>query len=115
MRTEIRPFTEHDRDAAARLLAARHRIDRTRTPALSSLFDDSAAGPEPYELYRQMYAALAPHFLQHGAFIHDIELHAGDETAMRAWVSLGFGQISTLAARDTTPVAAGDATSHDRI
>lgn len=167
MPIEIRPFTEQDVDAAARLLAERHRIDRTRTPALSPRFDDpaavrsqiaaslagplsggvvatrgddvvgfltgtvslpstawyagyapprsgqiayagyAAAGPEPRETYRQMYAALAPFFLRHGAFSHEIEINAGDETALNAWFSLGFGQTSTLAVRDTTPVDAG--------
>jgi len=175
MRTEIRPFTEQDMDAAARLLAERHRTDRTRMPALSARFDDpsavrpqiaadwsrpiargvaatrgdelvgfligtvslpstawyggfqprrsgqisyagyAAAGPEPYETCRQMYAALAPFFVQHGAFSHEIEVNAGDETAMKAWCSLGFGQISTLAVRDTTPVDAADAPSPDHI
>src|SRR5215213_2523793 len=43
MPSEIRTFTEQDIDEAARLLAARHRRDRMRTPALSPRFDDAAA------------------------------------------------------------------------
>jgi hypothetical protein len=168
MRTETRPFTAQDLDAAARLLAERHHADRRRTPALPARFEDpaavrpqidaalaqplthgiaatqgdalvgfligsvslppptsmggflaprfgqityagyAAAGPEPYELYRRMYAALAPYFLGYGAFTHNIELNAGDETALKAWFSLGFGQMSTLAVRDTTTVDNAD-------
>ncbi|MGH2603077.1 MAG: GNAT family N-acetyltransferase, partial [Dehalococcoidia bacterium] len=170
MRTEIRSLTEQDLDAAARLLAERHRADRSRTPALPSHFDDpaavrpqivteferplargvaamrgdelvgfligtvswpppgawyagygprrsgevayagyAAAGPEPRETYREMYAALAPFFIEYGAFTHGIELNAGDPTATDAWFSLGFGQVTTLAVRDTVPVATTDA------
>jgi GNAT superfamily N-acetyltransferase len=168
MKIEIRPLAADDVDAVARLLAERHRRDRSRTSALSPQFDDpaearrpieadladplargvvamrgdafvgfligkvslpstawhggfrprragvisyagyAATGPETSELYREMYAALAPFFIGHGAFLHDIEINAADDAAVRAWVSLGFGQTATLAARDTSPV---DATS----
>jgi len=169
MPSEIRTFTEQDIDEAARLLAARHRRDRMRTPALSPRFDDAAAvrsgitaelakplthgvvavrdgdvegfligtvslppasawyagfgprrsgeiayagyaaaGSQPYELYRQMYAALAPFFVRYGAFAHAIEINAGDETAMMAWFSLGFGQAVTLAECDTAPAHGKD-------
>ena len=64
----------------------------------------AAAGPEPRETYREMYAALAPFFLRYGVFHHAIEINAGDEVASDAWFSLGFGQVSTLAARDTAAV-----------
>ncbi|MGD9890527.1 MAG: GNAT family N-acetyltransferase [Dehalococcoidia bacterium] len=164
MNTETRPLMAEHIAAAARLLAERHRIDRTRTPALSPRFEDSGAarsqieagladplargvvairgdavvgfligkvslpstawhggyrprragtvvyagyaaiGPAATETYRQLYAALALFFIDHGAFLHEIEINAADDAALRAWVSLGFGQTLTLAARDTTPL-----------
>jgi len=166
MRVDIRPLTEGDLDTAARLLAARHRADRARSPALSPGYEDPAAvrpflaqtltrpmawgvlatqggepvgfmigtgalvspsawyapvlaprsgqvqyhahtatGPEAGEVYRHMYAAMAPHWLANGCFAHYVEIGAGDEAAMEAWFSLGFGQTLTLAVRDTEPVA----------
>jgi GNAT superfamily N-acetyltransferase len=67
----------------------------------------AATGPEAAELFRHMYAAIAPHWLSHGCFAHYVEIHAEDETAMDAWFALGFGQEITLAMRDTSPVPAG--------
>jgi len=172
MRTEIRTMTERDLDAGASLLAARHRADRARTPALSARFDEAnavrpllsaalaqpltrgvvaeqgdtlmgfligaislppptawyaaflppragrigydgyaAAGQDGYDLYRRLYAALAPFFLDYGVYAHFIEINAQDEVAEEAWFSLGFGQTMTLAVRDTTPVDADAATT----
>jgi GNAT superfamily N-acetyltransferase len=165
MKVETRPLTTADISAAAWLLAERHRVDRSRTPALSPRFDDPAvartqieadladplargvvatcndtvvgfltgkvalpsttvwhgayrpqrAGEISYagyaadpamasELYRLMYAALAPFLIEHGAFLHDVEINAADDAALRAWVSLGFGQFVTLAERDVALV-----------
>lgn len=74
----------------------------------------AASGLDQYDLYRAMYAALAPFFIQHGCFSQGIEVHAGDNAALAAWRSLGFGQVSTLSAGATdlvdvrdTPVPAG--------
>lgn len=167
MRIEIRDLTTADLENATRMLARRHRADRTRTPALSTRFDDvgqlrpmldealarpaargvlalqggeatgfmvaglvlppptnwfaafapvrsmqigyaghAAIGPDAGDVYRHMYAVLAPHWLARGAFAHAIEINAGDETALDAWFSLGFGQVFTLAVRDTGPVVA---------
>jgi GNAT superfamily N-acetyltransferase len=169
MSLEVRAMSAADLDAAAGLLADRHRSDRARTPALSPRFDASdavrpeleealrqpltqgmvatrsgvlegfligavtllpptafyagflpprsgqisyagyaASGAEPSDVYRAMYAALAPHFLAHGAYAHMIEINAGDETALDAWFPLGFGEIFTLAVRDTSTVAGED-------
>ena len=165
MPIEIKGLTSNELDAAARLLAARHRADRTHTPALAAGFEDAAtvrrlieealaqplacsvlalqdghvagfmtgvialppptawfapflpprsaqigyagyaaAGPEAGELYRRMYAALAPDWLARGCFTHFVEVNAEDDVALAAWFSLGFGQVITLAARDTSPV-----------
>ena len=167
MNVQIRPLGADDLDTVARLLAARHRTDRTRTPALSARFEDetavrtqveralaqprtrgvlalgdgepvgfllgsvalppatswfagslpprsaqigyagyAATGAEAYELYRRMYAVLALVWLESGCFAHYIEISAGDEVALDAWFSLGFGQVLTLAVRDTSPIAA---------
>jgi GNAT superfamily N-acetyltransferase len=63
----------------------------------------AAAETDP-EIYREMYAALAPAWLRAGCFAHYIEVHADDPTARDAWYSLGFGRHLTLALRDTSPV-----------
>ncbi|MGH2589046.1 MAG: GNAT family N-acetyltransferase [Dehalococcoidia bacterium] len=64
----------------------------------------AVAGEDGGEIERQMYAALAPHFIEHGCFTHFVEVSAGDDTALDAWFSLGFGQALTLAERDTSPL-----------
>lgn len=158
----FQPFDAQTLDAAAILVGARHRADRTRVPSLPARFEDAgetraqlqrliddpnasglvafdggapvgllvgspslpsptslaaqyspprgavigyagyaATGPDPGELYRELYAALAPRWLAAGLFHHAIELSATDETALAAWFSLGFGQYLTLAVRDT--------------
>ncbi len=65
----------------------------------------AVASLEGGELYRQMYAALAPRWVAAGCFTHYIELPAANRPARDAWASLGFGQDMTLAARHTGPVA----------
>ncbi|HEX5940219.1 MAG TPA: GNAT family N-acetyltransferase [Dehalococcoidia bacterium] len=163
MRAEIQTLGEEHLEAATRLLADRHRRDRTRNPALSARFESAqavrplvdealakpvargvaalqggdlvgfligtlelpngwfagflprrsgqigyagyaAAGENPVEIYRELYAALAPFFLDYGAFNQSIEISAGDETATEAWSSLGFGRQATLAVRDVAAV-----------
>jgi GNAT superfamily N-acetyltransferase len=47
MPTEIAPFTGEHLDAAAELLAARHRADLTRQPELSPRFSEATAAREP--------------------------------------------------------------------
>lgn len=64
----------------------------------------AAAGEEPEEIYREMYAALASVWVRAGCFAHFIEVHAADRIALDAWSTLGFGQYLTLAARGTEPV-----------
>jgi GNAT superfamily N-acetyltransferase len=64
----------------------------------------AAPDDEGHDIYRRLYADLAPYFLDHGCFAHFVEVNAGDETALEAWYSLGFGQVSTLAVRDTSPL-----------
>jgi GNAT superfamily N-acetyltransferase len=62
----------------------------------------AAPGDESIDIYRRLYAELAPYFLEHGCFVHYVEVNAGDDAALEAWYSLGFGQASTLAFRDTS-------------
>ena len=62
----------------------------------------AAPGDEGIDVYRRLYAELAPYFLEHGCFVHYVEVNAGDDAALEAWYSLGFGQASTLAVRDTS-------------
>ncbi len=165
MPIEVAPLGEADLAAAAELLAARHRADRGRAPALPPAFEDSsatrgllskalaepdttgvvarqsgqvtgfllgspvlppptafwanflhprsaripyeghaAAGDAATEVYREMYAALAPRWVQQGCLTHYIEVQADDATALGAWFTLGFGQDITLAVRETGPV-----------
>jgi ribosomal protein S18 acetylase RimI-like enzyme len=63
----------------------------------------AAAGPDPVETYRRLYAAAAGAWVRAGYFEHGVEVIAGDEGAGAAWFSLGFGQSLTLMARPVTP------------
>lgn len=56
------------------------------------------------ETYRELYAALAPHWLARGCFVHHVGVRPGDEAARAAWFSLGFGQFAAHGLRDTTPL-----------
>lgn len=153
---EILAFQKEHREAAAELLAARHRRDRQREPDLPARYENAAetrslletwlgeaatgvaalrnsrlvgfllsifdfpyqtrdvlvpssghaVEPEDgYETYRQMYAAISPDWLANGYFMHHIVLPAGDQQALEAWFSLGFGQEGAFGIRDTSPVA----------
>jgi GNAT superfamily N-acetyltransferase len=57
---------------------------------------------EDVETYRQLYAAIAPRWVEAGSFAHYIEVPA-DDALPRAWLSLGFGQVMTCGLRDTRP------------
>jgi GNAT superfamily N-acetyltransferase len=64
------------------------------------------------EIYRYMYAALAPAWLAAGCFSHYVWLPAGDTQAVDAWFSLNFGRETVHAVRETStavPVGVGDA------
>ena len=58
-----------------------------------------------YDVYREMYAALAEHFVAVGIFDHAVNVPAGDAEAREAWESLGFGRTMTCAIRDVAPPA----------
>lgn len=146
---------------AAGLLAARHRADRARVPALPERFEDAdatlellragfetpgttgvvatrhgqpagfligspafdspryrprstvmeygrhaVAAGEGGEVYRAMYAALAPEWVGIGSFAHHVTVPAADREALAAWRSLGFGMEHATGLRDlATPDA----------
>jgi ribosomal protein S18 acetylase RimI-like enzyme len=71
-----RPFAEGDLDAAAALLAERHRQHRLREPALAERFEDAAAARLAIEEGRRRQYVLVP---------------AGDEATIAAWFRLSFG------------------------
>jgi len=158
MSVEIVPFAPEHLEDAARLLAARHRADRSRRPELPEQFEepsrclplveaewsaDGAFGaaavrdgrPAGYligrpwlgrpvlreragwvdyaghavepedaaDLYRALYAAVAPRWLARGCFAHYVTLPAADGAALAAWSSLGFGRWHTAAVRGVAP------------
>jgi ribosomal protein S18 acetylase RimI-like enzyme len=49
------------------------------------------ASAEDAGLYRDLYAAAAPHWLARGCFAHYVESPADDRAGLDAWVSLSFG------------------------
>lgn len=56
------------------------------------------------EIYREMYAALAPRWLAAGCFTHYVQVPAFDQEAVDAWFSLGFGLQSVRGVCGTEPV-----------
>jgi ribosomal protein S18 acetylase RimI-like enzyme len=71
---------------------------RSRAAAVSH-WGHAIADPDDGELYREMYAALAPCWIERGYFSHYIDCSALDFTVSDAFMSLGFGRQTTLAAR----------------
>jgi GNAT superfamily N-acetyltransferase len=59
---------------------------------------------ESTEVYREMYARLAPELLRAGIFDHQVEIPASDRLASDAWFSLSFGQRMHIATRALDPV-----------
>lgn len=145
MHPDIVPFTDTLLDAAAELLAARHRVQREHAPLLPARFEEpmvargaveaawrapgargvaalaggtllgyligapridlqlgrtawsefpahALAADQSAELYRDLYAALAPVWLEQGCFAHYALVPASDEDTLRAWFALSFGQ-----------------------
>ncbi len=58
-----------------------------------------------HDAYREMYAALAEHFVAAGFFDHAVNVAASDAEAREAWESLGFGRTITCAVRGVDPVS----------
>ncbi len=57
-----------------------------------------------YDVYREMYAALADHFVRRGYFDHLVYVAPTDAATCDAWASLGFGRTLTAAIRGVEPV-----------
>ena len=62
---------------------------------------------DPSAIYRALYAALSPAWVDAGYYVHYVAVPASDRAARDAWFSLGFGHDATLALRDTTASEAG--------
>lgn len=64
----------------------------------------AARGDQRIDVFREMYAALAPGWLDDGCCSHYVEVAATDDEAIEAFSSLGFGTDITLAVRGTEEV-----------
>jgi GNAT superfamily N-acetyltransferase len=64
----------------------------------------SAPGRE-YDVYREMYGALAEHFVALGYFDHGINVSASDVAVIEAMFTLGFGRSMAAAVRGVGPTA----------
>ncbi|HEY8173664.1 MAG TPA: GNAT family N-acetyltransferase, partial [Dehalococcoidia bacterium] len=62
----------------------------------------TVAGQE-YDVYREMYGALAEHFVALGYFDHNVSVPARDAAAQEAFYSLGFGRSMSAAIRGVEP------------
>jgi GNAT superfamily N-acetyltransferase len=67
------------------------------------------ADGEDAELYREMYASVAPRWFKSGHFAHSAMAMACDKTAIEAFFSLGFGQSGFHCWRDLSPVGGTEA------
>ncbi|HTE85923.1 MAG TPA: GNAT family N-acetyltransferase [Dehalococcoidia bacterium] len=93
---------------------------RTPSPlSMGAKFVRSRAAIVPYdghalgdrdngELYRELYAALSEPWVANGYFSHYIEVSPLDVTAAEAFMSLGFGRQTTLAARRVAEPVPGE-------
>lgn len=73
-----------------------------RQGSISLAAQAAEAGAE-YDVYREMYAALADRFVSLGFFDHSVNIAASDTAARDAYVSLGFGLSMSAAIRDVAP------------
>ena len=62
------------------------------------------AGSE-YDAYREMFAALAEHFVSVGLFDFGANVSASDSALLETFSTLGFGRTMACAIRDVAPVA----------
>jgi GNAT superfamily N-acetyltransferase len=63
-----------------------------------------------YDVYREMYAALAEEFVRQGIFEHSINLPARDSASIDVMNSLGFGRSQACAVRNVDPIERAGAT-----
>ncbi len=70
-------------------------------------FGSHALAPaEDADLYRDLYAAIAPHWLRLGCFAQYVEMPTGDRAGLDAWFALSFGQQQAYALRTLAEPAA---------
>jgi GNAT superfamily N-acetyltransferase len=70
----------------------------------------SIAGAE-FDVYREMYGALADHFVARGYFDHNVYVAPRDAAVLEAFVSLGFGRTVVAGLRGVEPVDGADGAS----
>ena len=63
----------------------------------------AAAPGREHDVYRQMYGALADHFVALGYFDHTIHVSASDDAIVQAMFTLGFGRSMAAAVRGVDP------------
>ncbi len=81
-------------------------------PPRAGWISSHAADPaNAAESYRALYAALAQRWIAAGSFAHHVGVRVGDQAALDAWFSLGFGQLAVHALRDTRPVPGASLTA----
>jgi GNAT superfamily N-acetyltransferase len=97
------------RDRLAGYLIGRISVDFMERRATVWPEGAAIASAEDPELYREMYASAAEHWVRNGSFLHQVFLAATDAVAIQAWFSLGFGRFSTYNWREIEPIAGPEA------
>jgi GNAT superfamily N-acetyltransferase len=64
------------------------------------------ASDQSSELYRDMYATLAPVWVSAGCLDHIIVVPTSDASVIDAWFTLGFGKRMAVGTRNTDPIPA---------
>ena len=71
--------------------------------AAASYQQHAAKGGMEYDVYREMYAVLAEHWVNLGYFDHLVAVSPSDTGLAEAWASLGFGRNAVAAMRGVGP------------
>ncbi len=71
--------------------------------AAASYQQHAAKGGMEYDVYREMYAVLAAHWVNLGYFDHLVAVAPSDAPLAEAWASLGFGRNAVAAMRGVGP------------
>jgi ribosomal protein S18 acetylase RimI-like enzyme len=74
--------------------------------AWTTLAGHAVDGDAHRERYRDLYAALAPHWVDIGCFAHYVLVPAADRALLEPWYALSFGQEQVHAIRAIAPAAA---------
>ncbi|HEX5164170.1 MAG TPA: GNAT family N-acetyltransferase [Thermomicrobiales bacterium] len=64
----------------------------------------AALSGSTWDIYRELFAAAADRWVSDGLTAHYIQLPAGDDAAIDAWASVGFGRDMGWGLRDTGPI-----------